>query len=319
MNEIFFLIFAFLTVFLSIKISYYADGLSKTTNVSKALVGGLILAGVTALPELVTCLSAILIKNEALAMGDILGSNLFNLFMICFFDLIFIKKLLFHKTAKDNNIVITILLVNYIILYLFTKHLIKTSILSIGIPTIMIILTYIIYIKSIPKHEERQTISINNKDLANTLTIKLIISSIIMIMSSIFLTVIVNNLSIEHPSFSSSYLGAIFLGVTTSLPEVVTFYTLVSINSYDIALSNILGSNLFNLLVLSIGDLVSIKSPIYTSADKDTTTLIILGIIFLTFLLVSNTNKKQKVIPYGLLSFIVVITYLFFWIFKFIG
>lgn len=84
MNEIFFLIFAFLTVFLSIKLSYYADLLSKTSGVSKALVGGIVLAGVTSLPEFVTCFSAMVVNNPALAIGDIIGSNLFNLFMICF-------------------------------------------------------------------------------------------------------------------------------------------------------------------------------------------------------------------------------------------
>lgn len=319
MNEIFFLIFAFLTIFLSIKLSYYADGLSKTSNISKALVGGLILAGVTALPEFVTCFSAILIKNEALAMGDILGSNIFNLFMICFFDLVFLKKLIFTKTSKSHNLVLLILLINYLILYLFTKKLISISILSIGLPTIIIIITYIYYLKSIPKYEEKNEITINSKDLAHNLTIKLTISAILMVMSSIFLTVIVNNLAIKYPTFTSSFLGAIFLGITTSLPEVVTFYTLVNINSYDIALSNILGSNVFNLLVLSIGDFLSLKKPIYFSSDKDTIILIILGIIFLSLILISNTNKKKKILPYGLLSLVVTIIYLFFWIFKFLG
>lgn len=77
-----------------------------------------------------------------------------------------------------------------------------------------------------------------------------------MAISSVLLTIVVNNISIAHPSFSSSFLGAIFLGITTSLPEVVTFYALINIKSYDIAVSNIIGSCLFNLLVLAIGDIV---------------------------------------------------------------
>ena len=85
---------SFLTVFLSIKLSYYADSLSKTSGVSRALIGGIVLAGVTSLPELVTCFSAIFVGNPLLAMGDVLGSNLFNLFMVCFFDLVFLKKMI---------------------------------------------------------------------------------------------------------------------------------------------------------------------------------------------------------------------------------
>ena len=80
------------------------------------------------------------------------------------------------------------------------------------------------------------------------MVLKLVVTAIFMVMSSVILTVIVNNLSVIYPSFSSSFLGAIFLGITTSLPEVITFYTLVTIKSYDLALSNILGSNLFNFI-----------------------------------------------------------------------
>ena len=119
MNEILFLVFAFLTVFLSVKLSYYADRLSKTSLVSGALIGGIVLAGVTSLPEFVTCFSAIIVGNPALAIGDVLGSNLFNIFMICFFDVIFIRKMIFSKTARSHNLVLLILIVNYLILYLF--------------------------------------------------------------------------------------------------------------------------------------------------------------------------------------------------------
>ena len=85
MNEILFLLFAFLTVFLSIKLSYYVDYLSKHSKVSGAFLAGIVLAGVTSLPECVTCFSAIFVDNNLLAVGDILGSNIFNIFMICFF------------------------------------------------------------------------------------------------------------------------------------------------------------------------------------------------------------------------------------------
>lgn len=318
MNEIFFLVFASLTVFLSIKLSYYADLLSKTSNVSKALVGGIVLAGVTSLPELVTCFSAIFVGNPSLAIGDIIGSNLFNLFMICFFDLIFIKKMIFCNTAKSHNLVILLLILNYIVLSLFVSRIFDFSILSVGIPSIFIIITYIFYLRSIPKFEEDEEVIIK-KDVSSNTGVKLFITSICMIISSILLTVIVNNLSIEHPSFSSSFLGAIFLGITTSLPEVVTFYALVNMNSYDIAVSNIIGSCLFNLLVLSIGDIVFFGYPIYLFSDSDTIILILLGLLFLIGCLITNSRKNCKsYFLYGGISFLIVIVYLLFWISKFV-
>ncbi len=318
MNEIFFLIFAFLTVFLSIKLSYYADLLSKTSGVSKALVGGIVLAGVTSLPEFVTCFSAMVVDNPALAIGDIIGSNLFNLFMICFFDIVFIKKMIFSNTSRSHNIVILILILNYLALYLFVSKIFDFSLLSIGFPSILIIATYILYLKKIPKFEEESYV-INEDGSAKKTVVKLAIVSLCMVISSVLLTIIVNNISIAHPSFSSSFLGAIFLGITTSLPEVVTFYALINIKSYDIAVSNIIGSCLFNLLVLAIGDIVFLGYPVYMFSDNDTLILVILGLLFLVSCLIINYRKRCKnLFSYGFISFLVIVVYLVFWLSKFL-
>ena len=318
MNEIFFLIFAFLTVFLSIKLSYYADLLSKTSGVSKALVGGIVLAGVTSLPEFVTCFSAMVVDNPALAIGDIIGSNLFNLFMICFFDIVFIKKMIFSNTSRSHNIVVLILILNYLAFYLFVSKIFDFSLLSIGFPSILIIATYILYLKKIPKFEVDSYV-INEDGSSKKTVVKLAIVSLCMAISSVLLTIVVNNISIAHPSFSSSFLGAIFLGITTSLPEVVTFYALINIKSYDIAVSNIIGSCLFNLLVLAIGDIVFLGYPVYMFSDNDTLILVILGLLFLVSCLIINYRKRCKnLFSYGFISFLVIVTYLGFWLSKFL-
>ena len=111
--------------------------------------------------------------------------------------------------------------------------------------------------------------------------------------------------------------GAIFLGITTSLPEVVTFYALVSIGSYDLALSNIVGSNLFNLLVLSIGD-VLVGESIYSFSDSDTLFLVGLGFIFTLFCFISNNRKYEKGgIYYSFLSILIIVLYFGFWFLNF--
>ena len=318
MNEILFLLFAFFTIFLSVKLSYYTDALSKSSKISGALIGGILLAGITSLPELVTCFSAIAVSNNALAVGDILGSNIFNIFMICFFDLVFIKKMIFTKTNKSHVLVFIILLINYFVLYLFIAGILNLSVAYIGLPTFVIFVTYFYYLYKMSKKEEDDKVYINTyKD--NDLIFKLVITSIFMIFSSIVLTILVNNIASDHPAFSSSFIGAIFLGVTTSLPEVVTCYTLLNMDSYDLALSDIIGSNLFNLFVLSVGDLTIRTSSIYSFTDKDEVMLVILGFIFTLLLFLSNKLRNSNIRKiYGLISVLIVIVYLGYWILNFI-
>ena len=87
MELVLFLFLAGLTIYLSFKLSYYADILNKTSNISGVFIGGILLAGLTSLPEFVTCLSSIFLNNPYLAIGDILGSNFFNISIMCLYYL----------------------------------------------------------------------------------------------------------------------------------------------------------------------------------------------------------------------------------------
>ena len=82
MDGIFFLLLAFCTIYMSIKLSYYGDVLSKQSKVGAAFVGGLLIASITSLPEFVTSVSAVVLDNASLSFGDIVGSNMFNIFVL---------------------------------------------------------------------------------------------------------------------------------------------------------------------------------------------------------------------------------------------
>lgn len=318
LNEILFLLFAFLTVFLSIKLSYYVDYLSKHSKVSGAFLAGIVLAGVTSLPECVTCFSAIFVDNNLLAVGDILGSNIFNIFMICFFDLVFIKKMMFSKTNKSHNLIFVLLLINYLVLYLFVNKLSFISFSYVGFPTLVIIVSYFYYLFRVSKSSS-DTVKINDSS-CDYVVLKLIVTAVFMVFCSVTLTIIVNNLAKLHPYFSSSFLGAIFLGITTSLPEVITCYALINMDSYDLALDDIIGSNLFNLMILALGDLFIRDASIYFFADNGVIVLIVLGLLFTLMCFLSNNFRNRFFNKtYGVFSLLIVIMYLGYWIINFLG
>lgn len=309
---VFFLFVSILVIILSIKLSVYADEITKTTNISKNIVGGVLVAGITSLPELVTCLSSIYLKNYYLAFGDILGSNLFNISIICFFDIIFIKKFIFNKT-NSSSLIYILLLINYIFIYLSLSSVFSVSLFNIGIPSIIIIATYIYYLKHVNSCEEKESVKCINKGI---IILKFIITSIVLVITSILLTFIVNKLSIMYPSVSSSFIGAIFLGITTSMPEVVTFITLIKLNNYSMALLDIIGSNLFNLLIIAIGDLVMFNDKIYNYADRQSFFMLILCIVTTFISMLQNKIKLKNKVLYIIPSIIVFILYIVFLIYN---
>lgn len=309
MELILFLFLAGLTVFLSFRLSYYADLLNKTTNISGVFIGGILLAGITSLPELVTCLSSIFLNNPYLAIGDILGSNFFNIAMMCFFDILFIKTMFYNYTKNRYYLIYVLLILNYLIMYLFMGGTFNLEIFNIGLPSFIIIITYIFYLKN-AKEEETKKEVITTKE---HVLLKFFLVGLFMVIVSILLTLVVNLIAGKNPNVASSFIGAILLGITTSMPEVTTFIALVKMKSFDLALSDIIGSNLFNLLILAIGDIFLKNKEIYYFVDKESMFLLVFGFILTILSFYQNNRKvvKNKLI-YIVPSLIGVLLYIYY-------
>ena len=100
MIYILYLVVAALVTFMSIKASEYVDMLDKTTSLSGAFLGGILLSAVTSLPELFTSISSTLMLDQpGLCIGNILGSNIFNYAMLSFFILTAVAKFVLLSTV----------------------------------------------------------------------------------------------------------------------------------------------------------------------------------------------------------------------------
>ena len=88
---VYYILTAAAVVWFSIAASRYIDMIDRTTRLSGAFLGGVLLSAVTSLPELFTSISAtVLIDNPSLCIGNILGSNLFNSGMLAVVILFFL-------------------------------------------------------------------------------------------------------------------------------------------------------------------------------------------------------------------------------------
>ena len=310
MDGIFFLILAFLTIYTSIKLSYYGDVLSKTSKLGTAFIGGLLIASITSLPEFVTSISAVILNNPALSFGDIAGSNMFNIFVLAVYNLYFFKSSAFKNSSKRHLIECLILIVDYIFILLGTFSIVMNYI------SVVLIVMYIFYMIFVFKSDIED---IENKVIKeNNIIIKFILTAVIMVILSIFLTWEADKIAASYPKFSSSTIGAILLGITTSLPEVVTTFALLKLNNYNMAISNMLGSNIFNFLVLTFADIFIKNNHIYAYTDTYSNYYIIGGII-ITFLLgICMYFKKMSKFTYILISISIILVYLYVWYLQFI-
>lgn len=313
MDGIFFLILAFLTIFLSIRLSYYGDMLSKQTKIGAAFVGGLLIASITSLPEFVTSVSAVIIDNPTLSFGDIVGSNMFNIFILAIYNIYFFKSDVFKNTSSKYILECLILIIDYIFIVMGCNNVL------VNVITFVLFVAYLIYMFSILKanRDECQDEGCDYKK-DKFLLPKFILTAIIMVVLSILLTKEADKIAHMYPSFSSSSIGAMLLGITTSLPEVVTTFALLKLNNFNMAASNMLGSNIFNFLVLAISDLFVKGGHIYSYSDSYSMMYVMGGILVTLLLMSSIMIKARGKSLYIILSIIMIFIYFNVWYLQFV-
>lgn len=310
MDGIFFLLLAFLTVILSIRLSYYGDKITKQTKVGAAFVGGLLIASITSLPEFVTSVSAVVIDNAALSFGDIVGSNMFNVFILAVYNIYFFKKDVFKNTSRKYIFECLILITDYIFIVLGANN------IFINFVTFFLFCAYLIYMISVLKNKDEESNEEPDQKV-NYVFIKFILTAVVMVFLSIMLTKEADKIAHMYPSFSSSSIGAMLLGITTSLPEVVTTFSLLKLGNFNMAASNMLGSNIFNFLVLAISDIFVKESHIYSYSDSYTMMYVIGGIVTTFLLVISLILKKNNKIVQILLSGLMILIYFSIWYLQF--
>lgn len=308
MIYVLYLVVAALVTFMSIKASEYVDMLDKTTSLSGAFLGGILLSAVTSLPELFTSISSTLMLDQpGLCIGNILGSNLFNYAMLSFFILTAVAKFAKCDLSKIHFIVaVSVVAMGGLILcnkYGFLAF----DIGNVSVTSVLIILLYVLTVWIMYKmggtsetEDDGEPVTLSRKQILTRFTLV----SVGIVVFSVILTYITDELSVRL-NLGKTVAGALFLGVATSLPETASTFTLFKIKNYDIAVGNIVGSCLFNFTILSVADFFYRGGGIYTIADTSTMNLIIFASVasVLAGVMLKFKNKVTAVIcPVGIIA-----------------
>ena len=299
-----YLLLAASVVFLSNKASVYVDLLDKKTSLSGAFIGGVMLSAVTSLPELFTSISATLMLNKpGLCIGNILGSDLFNIAVLGLLILLAYRSFKEVTIAKSHVIVTLAVSLMYLTLFLNMYHVLDFDILTVNVTSIIVVVLYIIGVKNMAAENgvEEQEGENDSNLTVKQIVIRFIIVSIGIIALSISITYVTDIISVKL-NLGSGLAGALFLGIATSLPEVSSTIALFKIKNHNIAIGNIIGSNLFNFIILALTDILYVGNGIYDYSDPKAVNLLIMGTIATPLMLIMMKWKNkvtQVVCPLG--------------------
>ena len=272
-----FIICAALIIWAATLLSKYGDVLADKTGLGRAWVGAILIAGVTSLPELATGISAVAwLGQPNLAAGAVLGSCLFNLALIAMMDLAYQPGRILAK-AHDGHILssgLGILLLGMVAMGV----LVGVQYSGIGIPgfsllSLLILAIYAFGGRMISTVEQaRQTEVLDQEaqagDYAHISARKawlvFILSALTVVGLGIWLSFIGDRIA-ATTGLSASFVGNLFLATSTSLPEIAASLAAIRLGAIDMAIANVLGSNMFNIAILSIYDMADGSANFWAS------------------------------------------------------
>ncbi len=257
----------------------YGDILAEKTGMGRTWVGTVLIAAITSLPELGAGISAVTVAEAPdLAVGTVMGSCTFNLSIVCWLDLLSRSQPFFVRTSRGHLLSagFGILLIGLAGLAILFAHFgIEIAVLHLGAASFVLTAVYLAAMHQIYQYENRTDVAGNPAEgptkkyghlSLRRVVLRFSFASMFVIACGAFLPLIGKQL-VTAMAWQESFVGTIFLAFSTSLPEAAVTISACVLGAYDLALGNLLGSNLFNILVLAIDDLFFTKGSIYAGVS----------------------------------------------------
>jgi len=254
------------------KLSHYGDVIAEKTGMGGTWIGLILLASVTSLPELVTGISAVsFAQSPEIAVGDVLGSCVFNLMLIVLLDFLHRGESVYTRASTGHILsagfgVVLIGIVGFNILLAQQGYVWRIG--HVGVYTPIILLVYAIAVRTVFRYERANLDAFTEQAAERYPSMRLrhaaqgyAMAAVVVAGAGLWLPFVGKQIAIDM-GWHESFVGTLFVAAVTSVPELVVTIAAVRIGALDMAIGNLLGSNLFDIAILALDDLLYLPGPI---------------------------------------------------------
>jgi cation:H+ antiporter len=245
-----------------------ADAIAEQTKLGRLLVGSIFLAAATSLPELLVDINAVRMQLADLAVGDLMGSSLFNLLILAVFDLwrrsqrsMLTRASAAHALSGTVSIALTALAALGI---LVSPRMAGAQLAGIGVSSLLILVGYALCVRMI-YYDQRFSAALARPDepgfqAAPHMSLKAaaasyVASAGVILVAAPYLAEAAGKIA-DLSGLGKTFVGTTLVAFSTSLPELVATLAAVRMGAFDLAIGNIFGSNTFNMALLVPLDIV---------------------------------------------------------------
>ena len=303
------------------KLTKYGDAIAHKTGFSHAWVGIVLLAIVTSLPELANGVSAAsLAKIPDLALGDLLGACMMNMFSLAMLDLIWGlrgRESLF-KTFRHSNLIsaffgVLILLIVSAALAL-SRFWLDFTLFGVSIYSFVILGVYLAALRVLGRHMNEEEVGREEYSHLSGLQVYSVffVMALIVIGAGTWLPFIGSEIVVVM-GWGRTFVAVLFIALATTLPELTVSFTALRMKETSMAIGNLAGSNIFNLAIIFVVDVFSQPASLLSAVSQNMIYAALFGALLMGIALFALKKQIANRIP----SLIIVLLYLFSLFFLF--
>ena len=252
-------------------LSRSADRLARHHGWGRGWVGLTMLATVTSLPELATGISAVAwVDAPNLAVGDALGSCVFNLVFLVVIDGLQRRQPMYHHASATHLLTAAfgVVMLGFAAMSLLLADKVP-RLFHVGVYSPVMLAFYALALAGVNRHERRlqahapppagETVDARGEWR------RFALAALVVLAVGAWLPEVADRLA-RATGLSRSFIGTLWLAFATSLPEIAVTLSALRLGALDLAIANLLGSNLFNLVVLAVDDAAYLRGPLLADA-----------------------------------------------------
>lgn len=219
-----------------------ASGIARKLGIPQLVVGLTIVAMGTSAPEAAVSITAALKDNSGIAIGNVVGSNILNILII-----LGVSSVIAAIAIQKSTLKIEIPYMIFITVVLIIMGMTGESVSRVeGIILWVLFIIYLIYLLILARKGKEESAEVEEKRTWKLLLYTVAGGAVVVLGSNITVN---SATEIAHIfGISERFIGLTIVALGTSLPELVTSVTAARKGNADIAIGNIVGSNIFNIL-----------------------------------------------------------------------
>lgn len=320
-----FIICTIIILYCGKRVARYGDAIAEKTGLSGLWIGVVLISVATSLPELFTGVgSTVFVNAPDLTVGNLFGANTYNLANIAVLDFLNKGTPLLSSVSTGQLLAAALSLIPLLIAAIgifLNQHIPQVAFANVSFYSILILVSYLISTRIIFKFEKKQqTIKELNKEekalfkynniSLKTASIRYGLAALAIAGAGIWLAYIGDDLA-RLLNLGQNFIGNLFLGFATTLPEITVSIAALRLGAKELAVANMVGSNLFNITIIFLNDVLYRKAPIFSVLTQQhifTAFIVILMTIAVISGLILKPKKKTRI---GLSAYAIVLIAIF--------